>query len=300
MNILITGSTGLIGKELTKQLKAKQGHKIKEFSKSLGQDILNKEDVQKALSGVDAVVHLAALLDETLSLEELRKVNVHGTENLLEECAKQKIERLIYLSSVAVYGSTGEISTEESKFSPETNYELSKAESEKLVQTYQELIPITILRPALVYGPTSYWEEITKIAKKGFPIIGDGKNQIQLVNYKDVANAIVFCLEREETIGETYNVAEKQIITYTELQKNLTEALGLEFKEKHISVFMAQILTTINSIVSKISGKKTMMIPQNIPRIIKNRLYNVSKFEKAGWKAKHEFKTDLKDAMKEN
>ena len=60
---------------------------------SEGKDILNKEQIAESCKGCDAVMHLAAILEEDAGLQELRKVNVEGTKNVLEAAAKQRVKK---------------------------------------------------------------------------------------------------------------------------------------------------------------------------------------------------------------
>ena len=86
MKIIVTGSSGFVGKALVEKLR-KKGHEVKEFDLSKGDDLLNKQQVKQAVKGVQVVYHLAAILDEKSPL--LKGVNVKGTEILLEKAAKR-------------------------------------------------------------------------------------------------------------------------------------------------------------------------------------------------------------------
>ncbi len=298
MKVLVTGSTGFIGKHLVKELK-KTGFQVKEFSLSEGKDLLNREDLKQELFGVQAVIHLAALLDETKSLEELRKVNVLGTENLLKECAEQRIEKFIYLSTTGVYGDIKEKANELTHLNPLTGYEKSKTEAEKIVLSFQELVPITVIRSPIVYGPNTYWRKIISLVKKGFPIIGLGENKMQLIYFKDLVDAIIFLLKSDEAIGETFIVASDEILTYKQVHKIIAEKLGIPFKEKHMPIWIAKILAFINLMKSKIFGKESILIPSHIDRLLRLREYDLSKIHSLGWKSKHFFKEGIRETILE-
>lgn len=122
----MTGSSGFVGKELVKELLERKAE-VAEFDRSEGKDILNQEQVSESCKGCDAVIHLAAILEEDAGLQELRKVNVEGTKNVLEAAARQRAKKFIFLSSTGVYGDFKGQASEELEKKPSSNYEKSKA-----------------------------------------------------------------------------------------------------------------------------------------------------------------------------
>ncbi|MBU1120688.1 NAD-dependent epimerase/dehydratase family protein [Candidatus Micrarchaeota archaeon] len=278
MKIMVTGSRGFIGKELVKEL-TKKNYFVKEFDLELGQDLLNEEEVRKAVNGIDVVIHLAALVDETAGKENLFRVNVKGTENLLEESAKAGVRRFIFLSTVGVMGDIKEKVNEEAAFNPKTDYEKSKAEAERKVNEFQEMIPVTILRSALVIGPNKYWKEIINLVEKGFPLIGNGKNKFQLVYYKDLVGAILFLLKRSQTENETFIVAEEEGKSLGEVYELIQKELGIKKEIKSISPLKAKIMSKL------VKGKTPLLNSAYIDRLVRIRDYNTNKFNSLGWNA---------------
>ncbi|MFH1545160.1 MAG: NAD-dependent epimerase/dehydratase family protein [archaeon] len=278
MKIMVTGSRGFIGKELVKEL-TKKNYFVKEFDLELGQDLLNEEEVRKAVNGIDVVIHLAALVDETAGKENLFRVNVKGTENLLEESAKAGVRRFIFLSTVGVMGDIKEKVNEEAAFNPKTDYEKSKAEAERKVNEFQEMIPVTILRSALVIGPNKYWKEIINLVEKGFPLIGNGKNKFQLVYYKDLVGAILFLLKRSQTENETFIVAEEEGKSLGEVYELIQKELGIKKEIKSVSPLKAKIMSKL------VKGKTPLLNSAYIDRLVRIRDYNTNKFNSLGWNA---------------
>jgi len=192
-------STWLFRRSLIKALK-KKGHRVRDFDLDLGKDLLDKGQCEQACRGIDAVFHLAAVLDE--KSKQLLEVNVNGTENVLEAAAKQRCRQFVFLGTVGVNaGVKGEVD-EESSFRPVTAYEKSKAQAEKIVWNSQEMLPVTIVRSALVLGPNKYWQGIVDLVRKGFPLIGGGKQVWQTVFVDDLVSALVFVLGKESCFGE--------------------------------------------------------------------------------------------------
>ncbi|MBU0635399.1 NAD(P)-dependent oxidoreductase [Candidatus Micrarchaeota archaeon] len=296
MKILVTGSTGLIGKEVVKQLQAKN-MEIVEYSNSQGQDILDLKQLKKAAKGCHGIIHLAAIIDENASKNKIWKTNVEGTKNVLDAATQEKVGRLVFLSSVGVYGNQTGTKTEETPSNPTSAYEKSKVEGEKLVQEYQELISYTVIRSALVIGPNQYWKQIFKTVKKNTPLVGTGTNPWQTIYYKDLANAIVFLLFLDAAENETFLVAGEEKPSLKELVSIMRGQAGLSAKVPTVSVWMGKLMGFFLGILWKLQGKPNIFAGNNIDRLLRERAYDLTKMHAYGWKAKYSFQEALKETL---
>lgn len=281
MHLLITGSTGMIGSRLVEKLKGK--HTIIEAARSKGIDITKKEDVQKLMKKVDVIIHAAAEIDETKSRAEVWGTNVEGTRNLLEAAEEHNVKQFIFLSSVGVYGETKQKLDEKSPLNPITPYEVSKKEAEELVWNYQEVFPVTILRPALVMGPNSYWKGIFKIVKKGFPLIGKGENGWQMVHVDEVVSFIEKALHNEDAYNEAFVVAEKEQHTLRDVVNMIADIQSVK-RPGTMPKWAGMAISHVFGIQSRLTGKKNLLIPAHVKRLFKHREYDISKAQKLGWK----------------
>jgi nucleoside-diphosphate-sugar epimerase len=104
MKIFITGSSGFIGKELTKHLSSK--HEVVRFAHDEGCDILNYEQLKSAMKGCDIVVHLAAHRKpyEDKTFKDYFETNCQGTFNVAQACMENGVKKLIFTSSMSYYG----------------------------------------------------------------------------------------------------------------------------------------------------------------------------------------------------
>ena len=298
MKILVTGAKGFLGKYAVKELQS-AGHSIEEFDLESGNNILDAAQVENACRGKDAVVHLAAGLDEALPYKKLHEINVKGTENALEACAKCNVKRLVFASTAGVMGNISGEADESFPYAPETNYEKTKAEAERLVLGYQELFPVTILRFALLYGANGYWKQIIKLIKKGFPITGSGKNKFQLLYVKDAAGAIRFAIGNEDAENETYIVAEERAGTLEEVYTEIANLLEIKLPKKHLPIWQAKLLAHVLLAKARMQGKKTIIMPAHIGRLVRERAYNTGKINKLGWRAKYSLHEGMKETVEE-
>jgi len=296
MKILVSGSNGFIGKKLVKELK-QIGHQVFGFDRSNEQDILNFEQVKRAVKEMDVVFHLAASLREDDPM--LFKVNVNGTKNLLEASAASQIKHFIFLSTVGVMGEVKGIADEKTTFNPQTPYEKSKAKAEELVLTYQEVLPVTVVRSALVLGANKQWKQIIKMVKRGFPLIGSGKNFWQIIYIEDLVSALAFLMDKEDAIGETFIVAEKNPKMLIELVELIRRELWVKEDLKKIPVWLAMFLGTLIGLHPALKKKYSLLDTNYIKRLIRNRHYSIEKIKKLGWQPKYFTEQAVRVTVKE-
>ena len=228
--VLVTGATGAVGPALVDRL-LDDGYRVRVFNRRPDHemwgdrvsvhrgDLLDSSAVRGAVSGVDAVFHLAALLhvsNPPAALgAEYDRVNIAGTRAIVDASVSAGVKRIILFSTIAVYGSTrGRVVDETSLPQPDTHYGSSKlaAESIVLAQRSPDGAPLgTILRLASVYGPRlkgNYEQLVRALSQHRFVPLGRGVNRRTLVFDSDVAAAAVAVLRSSVAAGRTYNVTD--------------------------------------------------------------------------------------------
>lgn len=264
--VLITGGAGFLGFHLSKFLvnkgfnvtildienpKSKSSPKVK-FVK---QDINNLTGLKKQLEGIDYVVHAAAALPIAHDKEPIFKTNIGGTKNVLEAALKNKIKRLVFISSTAVYGIPERLpETEGDKISPIGYYGESKVEGEKLCAQFNKKgLSVNIIRPKTFLGPerlgvfTLWFEAIYQ--GKPVIILGNGDNLYQLLDVRDLCDAIYNALLLKKG-GETFNAGAEKFGTWKQdlgalikHAKSKSKILGLPVLP---SQFILSILEALN------------------------------------------------------
>lgn len=259
MKLLVTGGAGFIGSNFIRYYLEKHpedqvvnidkltyaGHltSTKDFESSpnykfIKGDIVNANDVEEAMDGVDIVVHFAAeshVDRSVLDPLEFIKTNVLGTGQLLQSSLKKKIKRFHHVSTDEVFGSLDPNDppfNEKTKYEPRTPYSASKAGSDHLVRAYFETygLPVTITNCANNFGPFHEPEKLfprfitNLIADKKVPLMGKGENIREWLYVRDHAGAIDLVLQKG-AIGETYCVG-GQSKTNLEVTKLILKMLG--------------------------------------------------------------------------
>ena len=210
-----------------------------------GGDIREIDILNDAMSGVDAVIHLAAMW--LLHCKDFPRtafdVNIQGTFNVLETCVKNNIKRLVYSSSASVYGDAVEVPmTEEHPFNNRNFYGSTKIAGEAMCRATFDRFGLNYvgLRYMNVYGPhqdqTAAYTGVVpimlnKIDANEAPVInGDGTQAYDFISVQDVARCNVLALKADVT-DEFYNVGSGIQTSIKELCEMI-----LELKESDLKV----------------------------------------------------------------
>lgn len=304
--ILITGATGFIGSYLTKELIKKykarvivrENSDLSELNELKKQhnanleiiygNLLDKSSLEKAMKGIDMVIHCAAL-HGNYAYKQMYNANVIGTKNLLEICGQNRIKKFVYFSSATTFGKI-ENGDEKSARKPETDYAKTKYLGEQVCDELikKKELPITILIPPLVYGPHKRANMIKwfKYIKKGyFMIFGDGNNKIEIVYIDDLVGAVLKVLKSKKSNNEKYIIS-GQTTTMDKFADAIAKAEGAK-KPKHIPLLLAYAAGLFLGIISKITGKDMPINVTKVKNMSRNRSLSISKARKElGYKPK--------------
>ncbi len=285
MKILITGSSGMVGRELKKILTK---HTIVEFDSNLKDNILNETQLKKKMNGINCVIHLAGIIDN--SNPNLWETNVEGTKKVLQSAINAKAKKFIFMSSTGVYGTNNKLINEKTSPCPENEYEKSKLEGEKIVLAKGEKIDVNIIRSAMVLGANEYWKKMFKMLQKKYPLPLNGENHFQIIYSKELARAIKIVIKKGEA-GEIYLAAGREKKTLNEFCNIVQSALGVEKKLIHIP-------SILGIFFGKLFGIKLLTL-DNIRHLGKERNYNTKKIQSIGYKQKYSLKEAIGEIVKE-
>lgn len=216
MKIAITGGAGFIGKRLAQALQ-KDGHQIVSIdtAEETPVDIMDRQALINAVSGCDAIYHLAAAhRDDIFPRSIYYDVNGKGTKNVIDAAEANGIDKIIFTSTFAVYGLNTGMPDEDSAPHPFNDYGKSKLEAETHLKLWAEKgdgRSLTIVRPVVVFGESNrgnVYTLINQIVTGKFIKIGSGNNKKSMAYVGNVADFLKFCLERTEQF-ELFNYADK-------------------------------------------------------------------------------------------
>jgi UDP-glucose 4-epimerase len=282
MKILVTGGAGFIGSHIVEYFQGKADVRVLDnlrsgFKKNLSGfecefiegSILDREAVRRAVSGVDYVFHLAAMISVPESMQkpiECDEINTKGTLVVLEEAARAGVRKLVFSSSAAIYGDNPTVPKLETMLpEPKSPYAITKLDGEFYCKIFSDegRLSTTCLRYFNVFGPRqdprSQYAAAVPIfldrALKNQPItvFGDGEQTRDFIYVKDVAAANAFFATTSRETG-VFNVACGKRITINDLAKAICNLTGSRAEIRHAPERAGDVKHSCASI-DKICGK---------------------------------------------
>lgn len=249
MKAFVTGVTGFVGGHLAERL-LREGWQVRGLVRP-GRDLSTlppgvepvvgtleqPEALRAGCQGCSVVFHVAAELDGTAPREQMLRVNVAGTENVLRAAVEAGVRRVVFTSSVAVYGeSAPEGADESTPPRPSGAYGESKVLAEEACFQYHRRgwVEVVALRPCFIYGPRDrhFTPNAVRVLRGGwFPMVGGGRAPLDLVHVEDVVQAHLLAARRPEAPGRAYNVTDGARRTVRELVRLAAQALGVRVRE---------------------------------------------------------------------
>jgi nucleoside-diphosphate-sugar epimerase len=245
MKVLLTGGSGFLGSYVAERLSA-GGHAIRALvrpkserrflAKLPGLEFVSgavedRESLTAAVQGVDAVVHVAGIV-KARRPEDFFTVNAQGTRNLLEAVlARGGVKRFVHVSSLAAVGPSADGTPvhENAEPRPVTHYGKSKLEAEKAVLAEAGRLPVTVIRPPLIYGPRDRetLAFFSSIKNGVLPVMGDGGNTLSVIYGEDCAEAIALAATTANApSGRAYFVDDGQVLVWRDALKEVEAAMG--------------------------------------------------------------------------
>lgn len=245
---LVTGATGFIGGRLAEVLVA-QGVEVVALVRRwgsasrlsrlpvrmVGGDVLDPPSLREASTGCDVVFHCA--VDFRTQGGAHKRSSAEGTGNVLRAALDAGASRVVHLSSAAVHGLSPKRGTAVEEGAPLRrvghDYCDGKIAAEGIVRDFQRRhgLPVTILRPTVVYGPFgSYSASPARVAREGRLLLVDGAGGVCNALYvDDLVQAILLAAVRSEAVGQIFNVSGPRPLTWREYLEGHAAALGPDF-----------------------------------------------------------------------
>jgi UDP-glucose 4-epimerase len=249
MRVLVTGGAGFIGSHVVDKLRARghqpviydqrpsPWHTDDEVETVIG-SITDREALERALEGCDAVAHLAAMADVNdvhRDPEDAEQVNSRGTAAVLEAARRAGVKRVAYASTIWVYSDCDpDVVDEDTLLAPPSHlYTSTKLAGELYCKAYQELygIDYTILRFGIPYGPRAREAAVIPAfvnkALAGDPLTlsGDGLQSRKFVYVEDLADGVASGLD-DAAVNRVYNLASDESVTIKQIAETIQDLIG--------------------------------------------------------------------------
>lgn len=285
MKALVTGATGFIGSHLTERL-LKSGYQVSclvrnssdlRWLEGLGvtlvrADCSERNSLNHILRGYDYVFHLAGLTKASCN-SRYYSVNEGGARNVISGVAEQgpDIKKFVYLSSLSAFGPADQGGVnEESGPHPVSEYGKSKLRGEEAVAEFSGRVPVTVLRPAAVYGPRDReFFMLFKMIHRGLmPCWGAGSTS--LVYIDDLIDAIMLAAERENSAGKTYFVSDGGVYSNDSVIDAIASALEVRVTKVRVPKFLLPPVGFFGDIISKIMRADSMINRDKMKELLYN------------------------------
>lgn len=235
--ITVIGGSGFVGTNLCKYLAAKNiDFEIVDLrlsnlfpQKTQIADIRDLDTLRKTVTG-DIVIHLAAVhRDDIRDKDQYWQTNVYGSSNVAQLCTEKNIKKIIFTSSVAVYGSVKKSTDETGITNPSNDYGRTKLEAENILNDWQKNHDnsLIIVRPTVIFGEGNrgnVFNLINQIFRKRFLMIGQGKNIKSMAYVENIISFLAHCIKTDYRY-EVFNYSDTPSLTMNELVSLANEIL---------------------------------------------------------------------------
>jgi dihydroflavonol-4-reductase len=286
VKVFVTGGTGFIGGEVVRQLRTRgeevvclvrspeKATKLRQLGCELASgDLSDETTIRQGMQGCDAVIHAAAMYEVGIPAKQrpaMWEANVTGTERVMKATLAEKVARIVYVSTVGIFGNTHKQVVNESYKNPETDftsyYEETKLEAHKLVERMiaEQALPAIIVQPGGVYGPgdTSQVADLLeqffagKLPLMPFPELG-----ICMSHVEDIAGGILLALDKGK-LGETY-VISGPATTMREAIETVARVSGRKAPKRALPTGLMKAMIPLGPLVGKVMGQ-----PPNLRELI--------------------------------
>ena len=296
--ILVTGGAGLLGKELITQL-LQAGKEVRAiYNKTmLAQfqddnlqqfqcDILDVIGLEEAMKDVDQVYHCAATVTfNPKRKQEMFKINIEGTANVVNAALDAGVKKMVYVSSVAALGRIreNELINETMKWTEETSnsaYGQSKYLAEMQVwRGIGEGLNAVMVNPVIILGPGDWNSGSSKMFKTvydGFPWYTNGTSGF--VDVKDVAKAMIELMNSNISAERFIISAENK--SYADVFNLIAKVFNKKPPHKQVTPVLAKIVWRLEAIKSLFTGKEPLITKETTATALAKVNFDNSKLKR--------------------
>lgn len=299
MNITLIGGSGFVGTRLINLLKDDANYSLKNidlrpshFFPEMTEtgDVRRQEDMDRLLQGSDCVVLLAAQHRDDVSPVSLYyDTNVEGMRVTLRAMERNGISRLVFFSSVAVYGINKENPDEKHIRDPFNHYGKSKMQAEEVLEEWREGHPtwnINIIRPTVIFGERNrgnVYNLLRQISSGRFLMVGRGYNYKSMAYVGNVVAFVKFMIEERATGYNVFNYIDKPDMNMNELVAHVGQVLGRNIPSVHVPYPVGMMGGYAFDLLAFLLRRKLSISSVRVKKFCATTQFNAQKMQASGF-----------------
>lgn len=316
MKVTFIGGSGFVGTRLIELLKEDSTNysKIKNIDllqshfhpevTEIG-DVREQACMDEKLQDTDCVILLAAQhRDDVHPTSLYYETNVGGMEKTLKAMEKNGVKRIVFYSSVAVYGLNKKNPNEEHPADPFNHYGKSKWQAEVVLQEWYKTHPdwnINIIRPTVIFGERNrgnVYNLLKQIASGKFLMVGNGNNKKSMAYVGNIVAFTKFLMENKTTGYNVYNYIDKPDFNMNELVGHVSKVLNKHIPTTHFPYWLGMLGGYGFDLLAKITGKKLTVSSVRVKKFCATTEFDATKVKETGFKAPYTLGEGLARTLK--
>ena len=311
MKIAVIGGSGFVGTRLIDILRKENdvinidkqhSHFHDDITKIA--DVRYKEQIVPLLSGIEVVVLLAAEhRDDVTPTSLYYDVNVGGMKNVLRAMEEHQINRIVFTSSVAVYGLNKDNPDENHPVDPFNHYGKSKYQAEEVLQKWNDVQPdrnINIIRPTVIFGERNrgnVYNLLKQISSGKFLMVGKGKNEKSMAYVENVVAFIKYCIENQTHGYNIFNYIDKPDYNMNQLVSLVSKVIGKRIPSIHIPYWLGMMGGYCFDILAFLTGRKLSISSVRVKKFCATTKFDSNKAYNLGFIRPFSIEDGLKQTL---
>lgn len=300
LNIALIGASGFVGTRLLNLLEEYpqeyKCHNIdllpSHFFNHLTQigDVRDQKQMDETLKGADIVVLLAAQHRDDVSPTSLYyDTNVGGMQVTLRAMEKNNVKRIIFFSSVAVYGLNKNNPNESHPADPFNHYGKSKWQAELVLQEWYKTHSdwnIDIIRPTVIFGERNrgnVYNLLKQISSNRFLMVGNGKNKKSMAYVGNVVAFVKYMIDKVTSGYNVFNYIDKPDTDMNQLVETVSNVLGKHIPSTHFPYWLGMMGGYAFDVLAKVTGKKLTISSVRVKKFCATTQFDSSKAHASGF-----------------
>lgn len=314
MKIAIIGGSGFVGSRLIEELRKNNHTEIINIDKqqspfypeiTLIANVLDKDRIKQLLAEQELVILLAAEHRDDVTPKTLYyDVNVQGMLNVLDAMDTHGIKRIIFTSSVAVYGLNKKNPDEKHPTDPFNEYGKTKYQAEEVLQQWysrDQSRNVNIVRPTVIFGERNrgnVYNLLRQISSGKFMMIGNGNNKKSMAYVGNIVSFLRFFIEEKTKGYNVFNYIDKPDFTMNELSAHIGTVLEKKIPTTKIPYALGMLGGYGFDVLAKLSGKKLSISSVRVKKFCATTQFDAAAVKAAGFKAPYTLGEGLANTLR--